>query len=550
VTTDSVSMQASRIFISYRREDSELAASRLAEDVRRHFASEQVFQDFASIDPGADFVDAVQRGLDTCAAVLVVIGSKWLNVVDRKGRRRLDVTGDWVRHEVAESLRRPGVRVFPVLLDHAEMPGLEDLPEDLHALTRRQAFPLTVRHWGKDVAELVEHLQRVPGLDSRTEVRPSPDETIQREGGVPSAAVFSAVERKTPAVREPALEAQPSPHRSVTQSVPRTALGSQDEGPRDEPRQRATGAGEPETGGGAAAGWKPVAAIGAAVAIALVVFVQYAGQESQPEPVPVPAKSPVEGEKPVARLPTNVTAGQVFRDCDQCPEMVVVPAGSFMMGSPDTETGRSSAEGPQHRVTLAQPFAVGKHELTFDEWDACVAAGGCQQKPDDEGWGRGRQPVINVSWDDAQAYVSWLAKKTGKGYRLLSEAEWEYAARAGSTTAYPWGQEPGTNRANFSNSGSEWSGKQMAPVGRFKPNDFGLYDMIGNVEEWTQDCGSESYFGAPADGSPWIKGDCGQRAMRGGSWYSTPVDARAAYRNGDVPGGRSHYLGFRLARTL
>jgi hypothetical protein len=217
VTTDSVSVQASRIFISYRRDDSELAASRMAEDLRRHFAPAQVFQDFASIDPGADFVDAVQRGLDTCAAVLVVIGSKWLNVVDRKGRRRLDVPGDWVRYEVAESLRRPGVRVFPVLLDHADMPGLDDLPEDLQALTRRQAFPLTVRHWGKDVAELVEHLRRVPGLDSRSEVRPSPDETIQPEGGVPSAAVSSAVERTTPAApREAAPEAQPSPDRSVT----------------------------------------------------------------------------------------------------------------------------------------------------------------------------------------------------------------------------------------------------------------------------------------------------------------------------------------------
>jgi formylglycine-generating enzyme required for sulfatase activity len=519
-------MQASRIFISYRRDDSELAASRLAEDLRRHFAPAQVFQDFASIDPGADFVDAVQRGLDTCAAVLVVIGSKWLNVVDRKGQRRLDVPGDWVRHEVAESLRRPGVRVFPVLLDHADMPGLDDLPEDLQALTRRQAFPLTVRHWGKDVAELVEHLRRVPGLDSRSEVRPSPDETIQREAGVPSAAVSNEEERKTPAAtREPAPEAQPTPHRSLTGSVPRTALGRQDEGPRDEPRQRASGTSEVKTAGGPAVSWNPIAAIGAAVAIALVVFVRYAGQESQP-------------------------AGHVFRDCDQCPEMVVVPAGSFMMGSHETEAGRSSAEGPQHRVTLAQPFAVGKYELTFDEWDACVAAGGCQQKPDDEGWGRGRQPVINVSWDDAQAYVSWLAKKTGKGYRLLSESEWEYAARAGSTTAYPWGQEPGTNRANFSNSGSEWSGKQTAPVGLFKPNDFGLYDMIGNVEEWTQDCCSESHFGAPADGSPWIKGDCGQRAVRGGSWYSTPVDARAAGRNGDGPGGRSRYLGFRLARTL
>ncbi len=230
--------------------------------------------------------------------------------------------------------------------------------------------------------------------------------------------------------------------------------------------------------------------------------------------------------------------------------MVVVPAGSFMMGSPDTEAGRSPDEGPQHRVTFAQPFAVGKYELTFDEWDACVADRGCKHKPGDEGWGRGRRPVINVSWDDAQTYVAWLAKKTGKGYRLLSEAEWEYAARAGSTTAYPWGQEPGTNRANFYGSGSQWSGKQTAPVGRFKANAFGLFDMIGNVWEWTQDCWNDSYAGAPKDGSAWLKGDCVRRVVRGGSWDNYPEFARAACRNWYLPGVRLNDLGFRLARTL
>jgi hypothetical protein len=164
VSAKDASPHAPRIFISYRREDSELAASRLADELRQHFAHEQVFQDFASIDPGADFVEAVQRGLDTCAAVVVVIGANWLSVVDRDGRRRIDVPEDWVRYEVGESLRRPGVRVFPVLVGGADMPGSSDLPVDLQPLTRGQAFPLTVRHWPKDVAELVEHLRRVPGL--------------------------------------------------------------------------------------------------------------------------------------------------------------------------------------------------------------------------------------------------------------------------------------------------------------------------------------------------------------------------------------------------
>ncbi|MBN8454297.1 SUMF1/EgtB/PvdO family nonheme iron enzyme [Accumulibacter sp.] len=575
MTTDSASMQGSRIFISYRREDSELAASRLAEDLRRHFAPAQVFQDFASIDPGADFVDAVQRGLDTCAAVLVVIGSKWLNVVDKKERRRLDVPGDWVRHEVAESLRRPAVRVFPVLLDHAEMPGVEDLPEDLQALTRRQAFPLTVRHWGKDVAELVEHLRRVPGLDRRCEVGPLPVETRAPEPGAPAAAVSGAAGPRSPVVvRERVAAAASSLPGSVAQGEQRAEDGPQEEERRDESRQRAIDAGEPGTGGAVAARWKPIAAISAAVAIALVVFARYAGQESHPGPVPVPAKPPevtlVEPQGPVPAAasapateqpaeirtpavasgvpPPPPTVGEAFRDCDQCPEMVVVPGGSFMMGSPETEG--SAEERPQHRVTFERPFAVGKYELTFDEWDACVADRGCNHKPDDRGWERGRQPVIDVSWDDAQAYVAWLAKKTGKPYRLLSEAEWEYAARAGSTTAYPWGKEPGRNRANFDGSGSQWSGKQTAPVGSFAPNAFGLYDMIGNVWESTQDCWNGSYAGAPMDGLPWLKGHCGRRVARGGFWDSTPGGARAAFRFWVEPGSRSSLLGFRLARTL
>ena len=159
------------------------------------------------------------------------------------------------------------------------------------------------------------------------------------------------------------------------------------------------------------------------------------------------------------------------------------------MGSPTSEPGHSAEEGPQHPVTIARPFAVGRYEVTFDEWDACVAEGGCNgYKPSDEGWGRGRRPVINVSWDDAQAYVTWLSKKTGKSYRLLSGAEYEYAMRAGTQTVYPWGDTIGTNNANCHSCGSQWDAKQTAPVGSFAANGFGLYDMVGNVREWTEDC--------------------------------------------------------------
>src|SRR5579864_928890 len=241
-----------------------------------------------------------------------------------------------------------------------------------------------------------------------------------------------------------------------------------------------------------------------------------------------------------------------FKECANCPEMMVVPAGSFTMGSPTSEPGHSAEESPQHTVTIARQFAVGRFEVTFDEWDACAADGGCNgYKPSDEGWGRGRRPVINVSWDDAKAYVAWLSKKTGKSYRLLSGAEYEYATRAGTQTAYPWGNAVGTNNANCHACGSQWDARQTAPVGSFAANGFGLYDMVGNVREWTEDCYHDTYSGAPVDGSAWIDGaNCSSRVVRGGSWLIAPAFLRSAARYWFSPDYRLNYLGFRVARTL
>jgi formylglycine-generating enzyme required for sulfatase activity len=240
-----------------------------------------------------------------------------------------------------------------------------------------------------------------------------------------------------------------------------------------------------------------------------------------------------------------------FTECGTgCPRMVVVPAGKFTMGSPTSETGHDESENPQHEVTIAKPFAVGKTEVTVAEWDACVAAGACQ-KASDNGWGKGDQPAINVSWDDAKQYVAWLSRITGKEYRLLSEAEWQYAARAGTTTTYSWGDVIGKNNANCDGCGSQWDNKQTVPVGSFKPNAWGLYDMHGNVFEWVEDPWHDSYKGAPTGGSPWVEdGDANLRVVRGGSWNSVPQLLRAAGRVGSSADNRDDYLGFRLARTL
>jgi len=244
-----------------------------------------------------------------------------------------------------------------------------------------------------------------------------------------------------------------------------------------------------------------------------------------------------------------------FRECAKdCPEMVVVAAGEFMMGRSGTES-RNPRELPQHRVVFAKPFAASRFEVTFDEWEACVAYGDCEPHVSDANFGRGQRPVINVSWDDAQRFAAWLSRMTGKTYRLLTEAEWEYAARAGTQTAYFWGNEIGKGNANCNGCGSQWDKQQTAPVGSFPPNEFGLHDMHGNVWEWVEDCRhsnhGNNYNGAPPDGSAWTAGgDCTRRITRGGSWTNIPVFLRSANRDWLFRYFRSDMLGFRVGRTL
>jgi formylglycine-generating enzyme required for sulfatase activity len=261
---------------------------------------------------------------------------------------------------------------------------------------------------------------------------------------------------------------------------------------------------------------------------------------------------------PAAEQALKPDPNQSFRECapkqqdkDYCPDMVVVPAGSFMMGSPPSEKGRVDSEGPQHTVTIDKPFAVAKFAVTFDEWDTCVTYGDCPQGIRDGGFGRGQRPVIFVTWDDAQFYAAWLSKMTGKPYRLLTEAEYEYVTRAGTQTAYPWGDDIGKNNANCKGCGSKWDAGQTAPVGSFKPNAFGLYDMVGNVFQWVEDCVHNNYDGAPTDGSAWVEGgDCEVRVDRGGAWNFPPDNLRSASRDTSAIGYRIDNLGFRVGRTL
>ena len=273
---------------------------------------------------------------------------------------------------------------------------------------------------------------------------------------------------------------------------------------------------------------------------------------------------------------------ETFKDCAECPEMVLIPAGEFVMGSPESEEERQDDEGPQHTVRIERPFALGKYEVTRGEFAAFVRETGheasrCMYHTGGE-WKNGskdwrdpgyeqtdRDPVACVSWDDAKAYLGWLSRESRNAYRLASASEWEYAARAGTTTARFWGESADRacgyanvhDRSSKSENAFDWvhhgcddGYAQTAPVGSFAANAFGVYDMLGNVLEWTEDCLNESYEGAPSDSSAWRSGECETRVLRGGSWYDLPGNVRAASRFWFGTRHRISGFGFRVARTL
>ena len=314
-----------------------------------------------------------------------------------------------------------------------------------------------------------------------------------------------------------------------------------------------------------------------------------------PRPRPVPAPRPAEQPTPAPAAPAavpsatgySVAVGRSFRDCGNCPELVLVPPGSFDMGSSEGEADRRPNEGPQHRVTLAAALAVGKYHVTVGEYRAFTEASGrgdggsCWSFGANGQWaeqqGRSwrspgfsqtdRDPVVCVNWEDARAYAAWVSQRTGKGYRLLTEAEFEYAARAGSTTRWWWGED-GAVQCRNANGADQSTQRQVpetsgwtvapcddgfaytAPVGRFAANRFGLYDMAGNALQWVEDCYRDSYAGAPSDAStPATGGDCASRVLRGGSWGNSPQLLRSAVRLRGQPVLRNDFTGFRVART-
>jgi formylglycine-generating enzyme required for sulfatase activity len=519
-----------KVFISYRRDDSAGQAGRIHDRLAQEFGRDLLFMDVDAIPLGADFIKVLREEVARCDVLLAIIGPNWFNVRDEEGNRRLDNENDFVRNEIATALQRD-IPVIPILLDGAKIPKHEQLPKDLEALTARNGLDVRHASFHIDMDKLVGSLrarpEQVDALNlprSTSEGHRKNEEPAHRSGTIDHrrqrtlviggvvAAVFAGAAvlwvEKTPRSIVP----PPSPA-----SIPPSITPIQ---PSPSPVQQTT---------------TPI--------------------QSPPAPT---IQSTTTVEPLSSARERTLQPKESFKGCADCPVMVVIPAGSFTMGSLETELGRKDNESPQHKVTFVQKFAVGRFSVTFDEWDACVTDGGCNgYSPPDQGWGRGRRPVINVSWNEAQAYLAWLSHKTGKTYRLLSEAEREYVTRAGTITPFWWGSSITTGQANyngnytFGDDGARGEFRnETVPVDTFAPNPWGLYQVHGNVSEWTEDCWHDNYRDAPTDGSAWIDADCRQRVRRGGSVGSPPQVLRSAFRLSNPAVNGQPFIGFRVARTL
>jgi Sulfatase-modifying factor enzyme 1/TIR domain len=434
-----------KVFISYRRADAKYPARDIHKAFCRTLPRDQVFMDVDSIPPGANFRKTLKDWVDQCEVLLALISSGWIDASDPKtGRRRLDNEGDFVRIEIGEALARD-IKVVPVLIDGTLLPDRDLLPDDLKGLVDRQAEFVEYRTFDADVERLIRKLGLSPDKGFRHEMaghaRDVAELMADRRWGRMVAAVVALV---------------------LGGYVAAYQFGAPVWWPSFNLAGKTTDAAEATR----------------------------KADEAEAKRIAEAARDPA--------LSVSPGSGKTFQDrladgtpCPTCPQMVVVPAGEFLMGSTPSEivaltkelprlADRWKAEGPQRRATIPRAFAVGSFAVTFAEWDACIADRGCNGYEPKTEWGRGKQPAINVTWDDAKAYGAWLSRKTGKTYRLLSEAEREYATRAGTTTAFWWGSSISTSQANYNGNYTlaggakgEFRGKTV-PVDSFAPNPWGL----------------------------------------------------------------------------
>jgi formylglycine-generating enzyme required for sulfatase activity len=545
-------------------------------------------------------VDWVELGgsLESCQMVLVMIGPQWLSAAHADGRRLIDDPQDAVHLTLTRALDR-GLRLVPVLLDGTVMPRSHELPTALQALVRRPAMSLHPQRLDADMGMLVSMIRRTlessfgsvvaSSVSVHAKNDPPPQQVVPPPPPLPPPPLTPPPVSPLRGLSDPADLPElaqlfaPSPAPALTPtpvSAPAQAPAVVPAPPQvaSDPVSASASASRPSLAasdrrerrrakqlqkrrtiivrllmviggfilliGLAALGWMLLHRL------ARPGETEPATQAVKPAESAVVLSAQAASAKSAHALPP-LTPGQAFRDCEApaCPLMVVLPAGRFSMGSSAPGMGAYDDERPAHEVSVRK-VALGRFEVTFQEWEACFQDKECLRWPSDEGWGRETRPVINVSWEDVQGYLKWLSHKTGQTYRLPTEAEWEYAARAGTTSNYAFGNDEKVlgDYAWFSGN----SGNQSHPVGEKKPNAFGMYDMHGGVWEWVQDCWHPNYQGAPATGVAW-EADCrsgNRRTVRGGGWNDTPRVVRSTYRYGYLSDGRSLSQGFRVAREL
>jgi formylglycine-generating enzyme required for sulfatase activity len=500
-------------------------------------------------------VDDVRQRLIGCDAVLALIGPGWADERDQVCDRPASFDQDNAVHCVIEAALAIGIPVIPVLVGGGSLPRADAIPPQLHPLRYRKPSVLRDAKYKTDIRRLLARLtpRRLGRRVVRREQLWQTGQPASTNPTLPlilaTAAGVGAISIVKPAP-QPLQPVQVAEIETVSLEmvpVPVPDVSAADDAYTVEAGETLTFNPEHNDAHGQQGLLKLATINGKSIGVGDVVELAQGGTlkitDKVLEFVPGPSGDDEaftytiadgDGRSAQARVTIRVSSsqatpterpGRTFRDCPVCPEMVVVPGGEFLMGSPPDETGRYDDEGPQRRVQI-KSFAAGKHEVTWAEYDVCVSAGACSP-PRDDGFGKGGRPVTHVSWDDVQVYARWLSASTGMPYRLLSEAEWEYAARAGTETAFSVGRTIAASEANFDARRVYLDGEPgehragTLPVGFFPGNAFGLYDMHGNVLEWIEDCYAPDYSaGQPSNGEPYSPPTCAYRLARGGSWFN------------------------------
>ncbi len=586
---------AGKIFVNYRRGDARDGAARLRDKLAATLGDADVFMDVDNLLAGERFDLKLKEALAGTEVFLAVIGAHWMDLLEA---RKASEERDFVREEIAAALAA-GIPVIPVTMDRAPLPKPASLPEDIRDLVLYHKHDVAYESFGRDVAALIEAIEAHRRARAEQKARLEAERLAREQAAAEAARRAAEQQRQESEAARLARERETAEAARLAYEKGRADAEAQRAKEKEQEQARRRARAPESAASGAGTPWKPVAAGLAAVAAIVLAIVYW---PHTPAPVRAPDPTPTVRAEPEAacagggiRVSVGLSgaktcvrpgSGKAFRDCPDCPEMVAVPAGSFLMGSPESEEGRFADESPQHKVTIAKPFAVGRTHVTRGQFAKFVEAtgyrtdGGCwawsgtEFKDDKNASWRSPgfdqsddHPVVCINWDDATAYAAWLAKTTRQPYRLLTEAEAEYAAR-GVTKATPqpryfFGNDE-SDLCKYANGADEtakakfnWIGVApckdghvfTAPVMSFKPNAFGLYDVHGNAWTWTQDCWVGDYKDAPDDGSARTTEGCPLRVLRGGSWGGDPRLLRAARRVRGSSGFRFNYAGFRVART-